>query len=1628
MVDQPILSDSLLRLCECRAQEVQDAAQGARGALLHSSLLGTALCCRWDPTHPRRVGVLYSSGVLRLWDVAVDAYRDFSLYLPAQGLPVPTASESSDFTDRSISSLMIADRRAATTMTHFDFLPLVGPSGSSAYDAQGLPSTVVLPRIVFGLKRSNAVYFSELPHQAGEDSDHYLSGSRVYELPSRLPATVSALALWRCGAFPMPMAALAVGCEDGHVGVWLISQAFNPETAVSMRSKRDASPAFLRGAADPFTSIVAAAGASSSSSSSSSSCSAGAAAPFVGLTVQRVGEPAVNSSWTAKAHAGRVRQLVPLHLKRSCEFAEDADAAAESHDSRNSATTQETLRTGPSALRAAIMQALQQQQQQSTAFAPIPQECVCDNIFLSSGDDGRVKLWRLEVAPSAAVGVVPAYPLNDFMRGAGSPPGTGTGAETGPGNPFHPSLAPAAVTASSPFKLSLVHYGTLPTDATPVTALASIAWPVADKNQAGILGLHNGNNNSSSNSGQVTGGRHTDTLRALVACGNREGVLTLWEVLVPAIDSTVMALPTTSEDQTARFSPGAFFSYASGQRFPSPDPFATTTTTAMLRGTRPKLMRLIGMASVNDDLDPVTGVSLMITRTRTAIATTTGHTVAVGGADGRMSIFRLEGTGDIASANGEDGQYSAGSAGPVTLVYQGASSPPPLSPLAANGASGSSSSAFDILRSFDREAAALAALSEATSSAEQQEGEQGQEQQQQEGVSSYSGAKQLRAAASSLAEGHPHNSAMLRHRRTVTTALTAAAVANLQRSLVTVAFNEHDWPGDDEEADDEGDDDPDAAVIGALMACNGSGELMLWPRDALPGAGEGGIALASSAAAEASGLSGGLQIDTNVAAGADGGLISPLLSPSFFEGSAPALAGAGSVGRAGLPVASLTPRGTAAVTSGAAQRQEQHLQQREEEGFGGREEASSSPVESLPATSEFVPVASTSAPQPQPHQQHHHHHHHHHCHATQEAYAPVVEAHPAVDELPPMPRVLQETASFKRKSETGEQVPWVKQLEKRGGESVTTINVPCRTMPVEHAMKRGRGGRVASADDDDGDGDGERRLVTASSRSPRSISPSAFEHTITSEDGRHILVVGSPKKGGRRTTSNSSSNNKVRRGSIGGAQVDPATLEKLALEAHALAKRMYRGTNSNKESHHHHHSAVNWSFASRPSADASGSAVDHHHHRRRRPHPQGHHGDAHDDNDDDPRSLSSHSFVNLSHAQRLRINTNTSAAAETATNPGAVVTAAGASTTTTVLDSILQKREEEIARSYGLSPSKLSAALRHTDELRFGGRGGQDDSDEDEAEKQAARASSHQDQHQRPPPGSSPDHSFSFSSAAAASGGRVHPPRSRSGSLPRSSSSRRASVSSVTTTASRLADNRGLRNPARLAAALLKEAREDSRVSIRLARETASAVRPQTETTGDEHPDALATFSRVIENKGRNVGEDDDKNHHLIAPVVGSSSAIAAEIQRLQSLQFDEEAALSRALEKCGVAYDRRVEEEVKRRRQYDASGSTVELERGVPFDASGQDNSTEGKHAAEEDEEEELAYVPTVRTTSSANPRPPGGSPSSATVKGNKTASRMSRLLKPLESKANAKAGAAGTATTVSQGDILKWHLKGTR
>lgn len=361
-----------------------------------------------------------------------------------------------------------------------------------------------------------------------------------------------------------------------------------------------------------------------------------------------------------------------------------------------------------------------------------------NNVFATSGDDGRTRMWVVTAA-------------------AGS---DGDGNQAGHADDYAHNLTKGRF-SSSMVSLSVRPLADLPSDGIAVTAMSSSPWPWAMTNPTHIGPLLSAAPWLMSSPllgvGLTSSTAASSGARSLLACGNREGAVSCYEVVVPSHVRNLID-PTAHRHDTGLAS------------LPS--------------------IRLVGMVAAARSLDPI--MSLAVSPPLTG--NEDSYMMAVAAADGTLQLYRLEGTCTAPSQQQQQQRHHEDDpAGPGLFS-------PPIS-IVPHGRVGSATplpSSYDVVSSMGREATLLKALAgDADDDA--------------------------RAGATVAA----HLSAGQAGAGRVATALTSAALAGLMRSFVACCFN-------DTARSTDGDSDA-SITCGALMACTGGGQVMLWQRGSLPG-------------------------------------------------------------------------------------------------------------------------------------------------------------------------------------------------------------------------------------------------------------------------------------------------------------------------------------------------------------------------------------------------------------------------------------------------------------------------------------------------------------------------------------------------------------------------------------------------------------------------------------------------------------------------------------------------------------------------------------------------------------------------------------------------------------------------
>jgi hypothetical protein len=350
--------------------------------------------------------------------------------------------------------------------------------------------------------------------------------------------------------------------------------------------------------------------------------------------------------------------------------------------------------------------------------APAPQPAPGNTHFLTAAADGSARLWAIRWSSAAASGVLAQ------SRGLYAP------------------LEPRAASDA----LALVPCFDLPTDGLPVCAAASAAWPLPAALACAARGVR-------------------PPLRSLVATGNVEGAVSLWELCI--------------EEQ---------------------DCLAPAHATGAAAAPTPVAVRLVGLIA-SRRVDPLADMAISTPLLPSAAApqgagesAADPYVLATACVDGTLQLYRLHGTAAGAGTGAADDNGDGARWGAITAELQasvGEEERDSTEPLQA--------SVFDS-RMQQPSRTAVEAL----------------------GQSLPQGLRGLASPAQAAAE------------RPGISAITAVALGALHKAFIACAFNDSARRFFDDIdlcyplADD-------AMSVGALMACTGGGEVMLWPKFALPG-------------------------------------------------------------------------------------------------------------------------------------------------------------------------------------------------------------------------------------------------------------------------------------------------------------------------------------------------------------------------------------------------------------------------------------------------------------------------------------------------------------------------------------------------------------------------------------------------------------------------------------------------------------------------------------------------------------------------------------------------------------------------------------------------------------------------
>jgi hypothetical protein len=724
--------------------------------------LGFVVEAKWCPPLKHVLGILYSSGVVRLWNVQNNEKRDFALYMrSASTTSINSRDNDDEEEDESDMPSLSSEghRRAlAAHITHFDFLPFTSRRKLEGSERLGYSGDFIeVPSIVFSTARSasllmiaevpfnflppteSAPSVSPLSNRSAELANtRFINGGLAYTCLARSDADVTCIRSWLVADSRsrgknnshaatsahtsssgsnddhnrLDLVCVVVGCSNGALHIWAAGRSLNPEIPVAGRNPV-ASPRIVK--VRSFT--------------------GGAATSSVDTLeqVQDANEHSVISSAT-----------YPL----SVSVAKIGDLA---HSSR---------------IRAISSIPVKYPDVQSTSAHPTFNDS--NNIFSTSSDDGTVKLWAL----------------------------TRTSNSSG--------------TDSSSVSLSVEQLSVLPTDGVPVTALSGAAWP-----------WYYG-------SGQDFHATLVpNSSRALLATGSREGCIAVYEIVIPnhirnlSEPSDIHDEDEEEEEEVNRANNSNFSRQQTHNRRPGLSSSLVSRPSCRLTALAGPPVRA---------LEPICDISISPPLIQSNSSSKNQYALAAASADGLLSIYDVIGSATIPRLirSGEpvsDADLSSGSIPAMSLFLRSAVS-------SSDSKENSSSSSFMI----------NASTATTAYDAVLKMGPEGEELRKLASIEAESEAE------NAIREQGGEDALLLRSRlfadvsatKRVVTALSSHALDSLSHAFLTCSFNDAARSSSSLLSPSIDNNDLDNAnglltiSEGALMACTGGGDLLVWSRNDLP--------------------------------------------------------------------------------------------------------------------------------------------------------------------------------------------------------------------------------------------------------------------------------------------------------------------------------------------------------------------------------------------------------------------------------------------------------------------------------------------------------------------------------------------------------------------------------------------------------------------------------------------------------------------------------------------------------------------------------------------------------------------------------------------------------------------------
>jgi hypothetical protein len=724
-------------------------------------------CCGISSSLKSILGILYSSGVLRLWNVQNNEKRDFALYMRSASTSISNQDE--DESDMPTLSSEGHRRALAAHITHFDFLPFPSRRRVEKSEETSSPVFIDVPSIVFSTAKSaSLLMIAEVPIHFSSPATSALSaaplsdrtddlantrfrnGGLAYTCLARSNSDVTCIRSWlvadaRSGNVNnneqaninsntgneydrLDLACVVVGCSDGSLHVWASGRSLNPETPVASRNPA-ISPRIVK--VRSFT--------GGHINGDTKDTYKQTSYDIMDDTNEPVSVSPSNSSSPLSvaivkgdhAHSSRIRAITSLPVKQL-----DNDSIFSSSLSSSSST-----------------------------LSSLPSFFDSNNVFSTSSDDGTVKLWAL-------------MRTNDI----------------GSNNSLSTSLS---------VSLSVQQLSVLPTDGVSVTALSGTAWP-----------WHLGNGEDFHKT------LVPNSSRAFLATGSREGFIAVYEVIIPNHIRNLNEPFLNDDDDDDDDEQTNEISSSTMHRS------TRQNDKSFSLASRPSC-RLTALAGPPvRALEPICDISISSPLGTSNSVHHKHYVLAAASADGLLTFYDLVGSGSLirqplAGDPVSNADLSSGRAPSLSLHLRSTVSSTTSTSSNSTNKNDTSLPPFCVGTSSNSMTAYDAVL------------QMGSEE-----------ANELRILALEEAEdnnNHENNDSLLRARlyanvsstKRVVTALSSHALDSLSRAFLSCSFNDAARSLKGYQSSDTL-DDTSFTIEGALMACTGGGDLLVWPRNQLP--------------------------------------------------------------------------------------------------------------------------------------------------------------------------------------------------------------------------------------------------------------------------------------------------------------------------------------------------------------------------------------------------------------------------------------------------------------------------------------------------------------------------------------------------------------------------------------------------------------------------------------------------------------------------------------------------------------------------------------------------------------------------------------------------------------------------